>query len=220
MNSTLNPQPSTLHPPSYPLRPVNGGPLEKALPKHGEWIFEAKYNGWRAWVHVPTGRMFNRQNQPLSIAHEFQPALAKIKEAFMLSDGEPSVEWLDVEALERRHNFGRGTLIILDAPRGGKTLYDRYYFLRFVASCHQIPIHKELNVPLAPDSVYLPMNWKWEGAAEGWNILKMCNAALGCKKDSPFYEGVVAKRLDSQYPLQLRSSDQEFPFWMKHRWPF
>ena len=45
----------------YPARPVNGGPLPKALPKSGDWTLEGKYNGWRAWGHNPTRRMFNRK---------------------------------------------------------------------------------------------------------------------------------------------------------------
>ena len=49
-----------MNPITYPARPINGGPLEKARPKHGEWFYEPKYNGWRALVHVPTGTMFNR----------------------------------------------------------------------------------------------------------------------------------------------------------------
>lgn len=211
---------SAIRPPSYPARPVNGGPLPKAQPKHGEWIFEAKYNGWRAWVHVPTGAMFNRKNQPLSITDEFRPALAKIKAAFSHDDGSPVMEWLDVEALERRHNFGRGTLIILDSPNAGKTWSDRHLFFGLVTHMRGIAVHKELNKPLAPDSIYFPMSWTWNGADRAWNILQQCNTALGCKKDSPFFEGIVAKRADSLYPIQLRSPDQEFPFWMKHRWQF
>ena len=38
----------------------------------------------------------------------------------------------------------------------------------------------------------------------------------GCE----FYEGMVAKRNDSIYPMQRRSAEVEFPFWMKHRWAF
>jgi ATP-dependent DNA ligase len=41
--------------PSYPARPLNGGPLELAPPKPGQWGYEPKYNGWRALVHAPTG---------------------------------------------------------------------------------------------------------------------------------------------------------------------
>ncbi len=33
-----------------------------------------------------------------------------------------------------------------------------------------------------------------------------------------YYEGLVAKRADSLYPIQLRSPGAECPFWIKHRW--
>jgi hypothetical protein len=34
---------------------------------------------------------------------------------------------------------------------------------------------------------------------------------------SPFYEGVVMKRANSPYPIQLRSDSEEFRGWVKHR---
>ena len=64
-----------LNPPTFPARPVNGGPLEKARPKSGVWNVEPKVNGWRTLVHVPTGTMWNRHGIRLSIAKEFKPAL-------------------------------------------------------------------------------------------------------------------------------------------------
>ena len=33
-----------------------------------------------------------------------------------------------------------------------------------------------------------------------------------------FYEGLVAKREDSPYPIQLRDPDSHCPYWVKHRW--
>ncbi len=46
-----------------------------------------------------------------------------------------------------------------------------------------------------------------------YNSLKERNRTLG----SPFYEGVVMKRANSQYPIQLRSDSEEFRGWVKHR---
>ena len=43
--------------------------------------------------------------------------------------------------------------------------------------------------------------------------LRAANRVLGCD----FFEGVVMKRADSQYPVQLRSATVEFRGWMKHR---
>ena len=43
--------------------------------------------------------------------------------------------------------------------------------------------------------------------------LRDANRALGCD----FFEGVVMKRADSPYPVQLRSATEEYPRWCKHR---
>src|SRR2546426_8927538 len=106
--NALNPALNQILPITYPVRPVNGGPLDKAPGKVGQWLYEPKYNGWRAIVHTRTGRMFNRHGQALSIAEEFAKALKQLL-------GSP-FDWLDCEALERRHGIGRGTLIVLDVP--------------------------------------------------------------------------------------------------------
>src|SRR5437762_1954140 len=98
---------------TYPARPINGGPLDKAPPKFGEWYYEPKYNGWRALVHVPTGTMFNRKGERLSIQKEFTGAIEELQE---INHQVCRIEWLDCEALERRHNIGRGMLIVLDLP--------------------------------------------------------------------------------------------------------
>src|SRR5688500_14956384 len=93
-------------PVTYPARPINGGPLEKAPTKHGDWCYEPKINGWRVLVHAPTGSMFNRHGDRLSIAAEFEPGLRHVKQS--------PFEWLDCEGLERRHSLGRGSLVVLD----------------------------------------------------------------------------------------------------------
>ena len=213
-------------PPSFPARPVNGGTLSVALAKTGHWAWQPKYNGWRAWVHTPTGSMFNRKNEPLSIAREFQPALAILKRLSHL----PYFEWLDCEALERRHNIGRGTLIILDAPLLARDLEQRCFTLEFDCLTNRIPVHQDLNKRLPDNSVWLVPSYPGKNRREFedenshlklWDILQQCNQALGCTSpQNHFFEGLVAKRVDSLYPMQLRSPDVEFPFWMKHRFPF
>ena len=107
------PRPEAVRPPTYPARPINGGPLEWAPPKPGVWCYEPKYNGWRALVHAPTGAMFNRRGQPLSIAAEFGRALKRLRGAALIADG-IALEWFDCEALDRRHGLGRGTLLVFD----------------------------------------------------------------------------------------------------------
>jgi len=210
--SAFSLQPSALvTPPCYPARPVNGGPLEKALPKSGRWIYGGKYNGWRAWHHNPTGRLFNRKLEPLSITAEFAAASAILRPW--------PWEWSDVEALERRHQIGQGTLILLDTLMPGD--YDsRRMFQRAAAIDLGIPEHIYAGQPIAANSVYLPLVLDYGAELAGWDALQEANCQLGCKPGSPFWEGLVAKRNDSIYPRQLRSPDIEFPCWMKHRWAF
>ena len=94
---------------TYPARPIQGGRLELAPPKRGLWFAEPKLNGWRALIHTPSGTMWNRHGALLTIADCFRPALATL--AKLASHG---LVWADCEALERRHNLGRGTLVVLD----------------------------------------------------------------------------------------------------------
>ena len=86
-----------------------GGRTELAPPKRGLWYAEPKLNGWRALIHTPTGTMWNRHGDLLTIAEFFRPALAALAK---LAD--QRIVWADCEALERRHNLGRGTLVVLD----------------------------------------------------------------------------------------------------------
>jgi hypothetical protein len=229
-------------PPSYPARPVNGGPLPHAQPKHGDWAWEPKFNGWRALVHGPTGTMFNRHLQPLSIAGEFTAALDLLKGT--------RLEWLDCEALERRHHLGQGTLILLDylpvLPHGCPPYLQRRGLLELACGFGHIAKYQDLHRPPPthtvlltpsyrdPDGTGLPEFLRGQLAALPtphagpgtldfglWTILQNCNRTLGClKRANHFYEGLVAKRCDSPYPLQRRSDAQDFPFWMKHRWAF
>ncbi len=96
--------------PTIPARPIQGGRLELALPNRGLWYAEPKLNRWRALIHTPTGTMWNRHGTPLTIADCSRPALGEL--AKLTSRG---LVWADCEALERRHNLGRGTLVLLNA---------------------------------------------------------------------------------------------------------
>ena len=104
---------------TFPARPIQGGRLELAPPKRGLWYAEPKLNGWRALIHTPTGTMWNRHGTLLTIADCFRPALASL--AKLANRG---LVWADCEALERRHNLGRGTLVVLDViPESGTPIY-------------------------------------------------------------------------------------------------
>lgn len=195
-----------MNPLTYPARPINGGLLDHAPRKAGIWFYEPKYNGWRALVHVPSGTTFNRKGEKLSIAQEFQASLSKIQKIVP-----PELEWVDCEALERRHGRGRGSLVVLDCPSLASLDYER----RRDWLQRSIP-----QAPLDPNQfgqneVLLPPN-RFDDLVKTWRVLQQLNAETNCE----FYEGLVAKRADSIYPIQLRSPQQEFPFWVKHRWRF
>ncbi|HEV7924441.1 MAG TPA: hypothetical protein VGR14_03755 [Verrucomicrobiae bacterium] len=194
---------------TYPARPINGGHLKYALPKVGQWSYEPKYNGWRGLLHVPTGAMWNRHGKRLSIASEFAKAAGKLKLT--------PFEWLDVEALHRRHRLGRGTLIVLD-PVMRPDLPPQPYTER-VQLLYDYLVEPEWaeclpqGVKPADNAVYIPPVYGEGERDELWKQLQEVNKSLGCD----FYEGLVAKRDDSLYPIQLNSPDQCTPTWMKHR---
>ena len=192
--------------PTYPARPVNGGPMKADTARPG-WCYEPKYNGWRALVHTSSGAMFNRRGGRLSIEHEFAAVLAELRGC--------AAPWLDCEALDRRHGLGRGSLIVLDIPGAAslvspETYNERQAWLR--AHFGTLPI----DCRPEPCSVYCAPNFNSERAHGVYESLRRFNQAWKC----PFYEGVVGKKESSAYPVQLRSPDLEFAFWQKHRWPF
>jgi hypothetical protein len=191
--------------PTYPARPINGGPWPQARRFHkpGEWRYEPKFNGWRALLHVPTDRMFNREGRQLSIAREFAAAIAALRTHNI-------ADWLDVEALERRHKLCQGCLIVLDVPVPMLTYVQRRELLNSVPQLEGFENIQE------PHQVFRPISFAAEEADHAWDQLQVRNRSLGCE----FYEGLVAKRADSTYPVQLRSPDTEFPGWVKHRWAF
>jgi ATP-dependent DNA ligase len=204
---------AALQPPTYPARPLNGGPLELAPPKPGPWSYEPKYNGWRALVHAPTGSMFNRYGQSLTIAAEFGRALKRLRTVVLIAEGR-AVEWFDCEALDRRHGLGRGTLLVFDylpAPGGvGEPWRQRKELLAQAFPAHdwrQVPLPEALyGVPGYDPAALAPQELYWQ--------LRQLNACWG----GPLYEGLVAKRITDVYPLQLRSPHQAFVGWVKHRW--
>jgi ATP-dependent DNA ligase len=188
-------------PPTYPARPLNGGSLDVARPKRGEWCAEPKLNGWRTLIHRQSGAMFNRKLEPLSIAGEFELALDSLR------IGLPWAEWVDCEALERRHGIGKGTLIVLD----------------FVSA---VP-YTDRRQALAEALPVLPL-YQWPDEDQLWTVHSSQDIQAvweGARKTNDeilagaqFYEGIVCKRAASPYPVQLVSATRESPHWIKHRW--
>jgi len=197
---------------TYPARPLNGGRFG-LLTKKPIYLWSPKLNGWRTLLHCPTGTMFNRRGEELSIRSEFAEAVENLSRS--------GTEWLDCEALERRHNIGRGTLVILDAVVPSLNASQRYMKLFEEADRLKWP---SLGIGERPEEkgVYLLKQTAMSDASQtgklaltlSWGRMQQINREWG----TDFYEGLVAKRDDSLYPIQLRSPDSECPFWIKHRW--
>ena len=206
---------------TYPARPFNGGPLDKAIKKDSGWYYEPKFNGWRTLIPLPTGTMFNRHGKELSIQHEFKAAVNELQKAY------PDIEWVDCEALGRRHDIGKGTLVVLDAvirgtyeQRRSKLEVDRLLPLHGASLLFtfksMMPQHgRTVSIDMEP--CYLTdSEFGLENAEALWETMQDTNKVLGAE----YFEGLVAKHADSHYPVQLRSSSDECSFWVKHRWAY
>ncbi len=197
---------------TFPARPIQGGRLELAPLKRGLWYAEPKLNGWRALIHTPSGTMWNRHGALLTIADCFRPALATL--AKLASRG---LVWADCEALERRHNLGRGTLVVLDViPESGAPIYTaRRAMLDALLPCDPV-FAGETSRPVPSGAVVLTPARRADSHSDAlalYQQLRDANRALGCD----FFEGVVMKRADAAYPVQFRSATEEFRGWVKHR---
>jgi ATP-dependent DNA ligase len=191
---------------TYPARPFNGGPLDKAIKKDNGWYYEPKFNGWRTLIHLPTGIMFNRHGKELSIQHEFKPAVKELQEAY------PDLEWVDCEALGRRHDIGKGCLIVLDAVIQGT-----YEQRRSKLEVNRLlPLHGASSATFGFFTALTDSEFGLENAEALWETMQETNKFLGVE----YFEGLVAKHADSHYPIQLRSSSDECSFWVKHRWAY
>lgn len=156
--------------------------------------------------------MWNRYGTLLTIADCFRPALAALAKL-----GNRGLVWADCEALERRHNFGRGTLVVLDViPESGPPIYTaRRAMLESLLPCDPI-FDGDTSRPVPCGAVVLTPTRRADSHADAlafYQRLRAANRALMCD----FFEGVVMKRADSAYPVQKRSATEECRGWVKHR---
>jgi hypothetical protein len=138
--------------------------------------------------------MFNRHGQRLSIQQEFGCALAILR-GLQLNNGAGVVEWFDCEALERRHAIGQGALLVFDYI----SLAGEAYLHRKQSLAHALAVH-DCRVQPHSDAPYSVGAFGSEelDALEFYQRLKQLNVQWHC----PLYEGVVAKRTDSLYPIR------------------
>jgi hypothetical protein len=197
---------------TYPVRSIQGGRLELAPPKRGLWYAEPKLNGRRAIIHTLTGTMWNRHGALLTIADCFRPALAALAKL-----APRDLVWADCEALERRHDLGRGTLIVLYAvPESGTPTYEeRRAMLESLLPVEPV-FSGDTSYPAPNSTVAVTPTLRANSHASAlpfYQRLREANRILGCD----FFEGVAMKRADSIYPVQVRSATDEFRAWVKHR---
>lgn len=175
---------------TYPMKPTSGGKTSNIMRLSGEWVSEPKYNGWRVLINSTTKECWNRHGEKLSIHKDFTTALASLPDGF----------WFDCEGLERRHSLGKGTLIVLDVV--SKDLYmNRRKQLESMFTVLPVDIKPE------NDKVY------YNPLMSDWKHLQMLNKLWNCE----FYEGIVKKKIDSPYQIQLRGADIRTPHWIKYR---
>lgn len=185
--------------PTYPLRPTNGGRLESAAPKFGNWCLEPKLDGNRVMVHLPSQEIWNRHGEPFKASRKIARAVRQAREAFR-----GTVEWLDCEAIVNRHDVARGCLVVFDTIVEDILLEDR----RKLLLDSGLPV-ASLDREPDPETAYLVPRFDWRDAETVWRKLR----GIG----GPLYEGVVAKRLGTKYRFQRSSPSKHFPQWMKHR---
>jgi hypothetical protein len=154
--------------------------------------------------------MWNRHGQRLTIEREFAQALAVLRDL-----GGSRLVWADCEALERRHQIGRGSLVVLDwIPESGSPSYEeRRKFLAGLIEIEHLSIGEWESFP--ENAVFLPPSVRDDGNAvlDFYSGLKAINRRLRCD----FFEGVVMKRGNAPYPFQLRSDAEECRVMIKHR---
>jgi hypothetical protein len=125
--------------------------------------------------------------------------------------------WADCEAFERRHNVGRGTLVVLDAiPESGTQSYEqRREMLESLLPCDAV-FAGDTSRMVPCGAVVLTPAHRIDSQVDAFAYcqrLRAANRTLGCE----FFEGVVMKRSESVYPVQLRSATEEFRGRVKHR---
>jgi ATP-dependent DNA ligase len=121
--------------------------------------------------------------------------------------------------LERRLNLGRGSLVVFDYIPTGLDRITPYKErkTKLLAALKDLPNWQPWQLgPPIQDAIYTIEGYVSEAVGELYDVLQDENRAL----DADLYEGLVAKRTNSPYPIQQRSPSEESTFWVKHRWDF
>jgi GNAT superfamily N-acetyltransferase len=199
------------HPPKLiclPPAPMNGGPLDTAPVKVGEWGWGPKVDDRRVVVHAPSRTVWNQYGQ-LSVAMR---DLDKFETALNWLQANSPFDWLDAGLMEYRHDMMRGSIVVFDLIDGTTPFDRRQWALSNVFD--ELPWATHITGNAGDNRVFVVP--QFIGEAQGralYKALREQNDKLGRK----FYEGVVAKRLDSLYPTHNSKPKTETAAWMKHR---
>jgi len=109
-------------------------------------------------------------------------------------------------------------LIVLDAIPADAQFTPSYQERRAFLESLRIPQERfssGINEPDAPPLLLTTSLLANDHSAvlASYQSLKAANKSLHCE----FFEGVVMKKADSAYPVQLRNSTEEYRGWSKHR---
>jgi hypothetical protein len=198
----------------YPPAPLNGGPLEHAPAKVGEWSWQPKVDDWRGVIHTPTRTIWNQYGQLSSFTQtdKFTVALDRLATVSF------AAEWLDVGLMENRHDLMRGCIIVLDLIEAGLVHWQRRARLSAIFPTLPFDLSRLLAETRGQvrDSVYLVSEWtnveNHTDALKREAWLRTENEIIGHK----FYEGLVAKVRSSLYQFGTRPKRQ-CATWIKHR---
>ncbi len=202
----------------YPPAPYDGGRLEFAPEKIGEWIWQPKVDDRRVVIHVPSQTIWNNEGK-LSIGntqkHKFQVALDELKRIWEehANVGGYMSEWIDAGLMEYRHDMMRGCIIVFDLIVGQYTFQERRRILEKMLTILRPDISTLLKGNFTiEDEAFLIHQWVVDDPLELKKFLQEENEKIGKK----FYEGLVAKKLNSLYHFGLSFKDKTTD-WIKHR---
>lgn len=200
--------PIPARPIALPPAALDGGPLESAPPKVGEWAWQPKVDDRRVVIHRPTRTIWNQYGK-LSVAQDsgkFEAALDRLQGWPCFTFNGLSTEWLDCGLMEYRHDMMRGSIIVFDLMSVG-TFAQRRAALEPCA--RPLPWATDLDECFNNSVFLIP---QFDNGLSLYSVLKLQNESL----QRMFYEGVVAKKVDSLYPMFQRPKTAT-PNWIKHR---
>lgn len=186
--------------PSYPVRPVDIGPLPDSIfsATPHDYAWQPMVNAERVVIHAPSQTVWNRHGRPFPLRPDYQPALALLAEM--------PFDWLDCGVMGLRIPYGKGNIVLFDIMGERGTYTERRHLLEDVA--REFGILKGLGL-----------------MGTGLNLIPECSAHWSCYWDGmqetnrllgqPLYRGLIGKLKTSPYPSQLRSPDETTTAWVK-----